>query len=146
MKIWSLTPTPIDEKGSPLKAEIHGESIAARAGLVFESAEDGEFVTERGPSCSANETPALQITDNPMNQPNNRVHNHLGLILTPGTQVVTLVEVNDGDRLLHPVGAVAVIVKAPTDLEHAYRVRFIDGFEAALKSHELGKHKGVRKA
>jgi predicted nucleotidyltransferase len=72
-----------------------------------------------------------------MNQQTNRVHNHLGLVLTPGTQVVSLVEVHEGDRLLHPIGAVAVIVKAPTDLEHSYRVRFIDGFEAALKSHEL---------
>ena len=72
-----------------------------------------------------------------MNQQTNRVHDHLGLILTPGTQVVSLVEVHEGDRLLHPIGAVAVILKAPTDLEHAYRVRFIDGFEAALKSPEL---------
>jgi len=72
-----------------------------------------------------------------MNHQTNRVHNQLGLILTPGTQVVTLVEVHDGERMLHPIGAVAVILKSPTDLEHAYRVRFIDGFEAALKSHEL---------
>jgi uncharacterized protein len=66
-----------------------------------------------------------------------RVQNHTGLILTPGTQVVTLVEVHDSDRLLHPIGAVAVIVKSPTDLEHAYRIRFIDGYEASLKSHEI---------
>ena len=72
-----------------------------------------------------------------MNRQTNRVHNHLGLILTPGTQVVTMVEVHDGERLLHPIGAVAVIVKAPNDLEHAYRVRFIDGFEASLRSHEV---------
>lgn len=69
--------------------------------------------------------------------PTNRVHNHTGLILTPGTQVVTLIEVHDGDRLLHPIGAVAVIVKSPSDLEHAYRARFIDSFETSLKSHEL---------
>ncbi len=69
--------------------------------------------------------------------PTNRIQSPAGLILTSGTQVVTLVEVHDGDRLLHPVGAVGVIIKSPSDLEHAYRVRFIDGFEAALKTHDL---------
>jgi predicted nucleotidyltransferase len=35
--------------------------------------------------------------------------------------------------MVHPRGTVGVIIKAPTDNEHSYRVRFPDGFEAALK-------------
>lgn len=39
--------------------------------------------------------------------------------------------------VLHPRGAVGVIVKAPADHEHSYRVRFADGFEASLKRNEI---------
>ena len=41
------------------------------------------------------------------------------------------------DRIAHPVGAVGVIVKSPTDQQHAYRVRFSDGFEAPIHHHQL---------
>lgn len=60
------------------------------------------------------------------------------LILPVGTQVVSRVEVKapDGQTCV-PVGAVGVIVKAPTDNEHSYRVKFVDGFESALKRNEL---------
>jgi predicted nucleotidyltransferase len=67
-----------------------------------------------------------------------RVHFHPNLIFTVGTKVVTLVDVHNADGLvLHPRGTVGVVVKAPTDHEHSYRVRFPDGFEAALKRGEV---------
>lgn len=67
-----------------------------------------------------------------------RVHNSLNLIYSPGTQVVTTkpVQGNNG-RIAHPTGAVGVIVKAPVDRQHSYRVRFTDGFEAAIQHDNL---------
>ena len=60
------------------------------------------------------------------------------LILSAGTQVVALVEVKGPDgKPAHPRGAVGVVVQAPSDYWHSYRVRFPDGFEAALKRQEL---------
>lgn len=74
-----------------------------------------------------------------------RVHYHPNLIFPVGTQVVTLKDlIGPNGRTLHPRGAVGVIVKSPTDLEHAYRVRFPDGVIEPLKSSELTlltKHK-----
>ncbi|MEJ7593697.1 MAG: nucleotidyltransferase domain-containing protein [Planctomycetaceae bacterium] len=56
----------------------------------------------------------------------------------PGTQVVTLKDVvGQNGRTLHPRGAVGVVVKAPSDLDHSYRIRFPDGVEEAIKSSEL---------
>lgn len=67
-----------------------------------------------------------------------RVHHHPNLIFSVGTQVVTLVDIpSAGGLILHPRGTVGVIVKSPTDREHSYRVRFPDGFEAALKRSEI---------
>jgi hypothetical protein len=67
-----------------------------------------------------------------------RVHHHPGLIYSPGTQVVASVDVcSEGGKVLHPQGAVGVIVKSPADLEHAYRVRFPDNVEVALKQDQL---------
>lgn len=67
-----------------------------------------------------------------------RVHNSPNLIYSPGTQVVTTRAVQGtGTRLAHPSGAVGVIVKSPADRQHAYRVRFADGVEAALLHDEL---------
>jgi uncharacterized protein len=67
-----------------------------------------------------------------------RVHDHPDLIFSLGTQVVTLIDVvAAGGAVLHPRGAVGVVVKAPTDHEHSYRVRFADGFEAPLKRAEI---------
>lgn len=55
-----------------------------------------------------------------------------------GTQVVTLKDlVGPNGRTLHPLGAVGVIVKSPTDLTHPYRVRFPDGVEESIKSADL---------
>jgi hypothetical protein len=59
-------------------------------------------------------------------------------LLPVGTQVVALVEVRGPDgAAAHPRGAVGVVVQAPADYWRAYRVRFPDGFEAALKRQEL---------
>lgn len=67
-----------------------------------------------------------------------RVHHHANLIYSPGTQVVSLVEVpHAGGDTLHPRGAVGVIVKSPPDVSHSYRIRFLDGFETALKPSEI---------
>jgi hypothetical protein len=67
-----------------------------------------------------------------------RVHCHPDLIFPVGTQVVTLVDVpGTAGSAAHPRGTVGVVVKAPTDHEHSYRVRFSDGFEAALKRGEV---------
>ncbi len=67
-----------------------------------------------------------------------RVHDHPALIFSPGTQVVALADVLDtAGRILQSRGTVGVVVKAPPDHEHAYRVRFPDGLEAPLKHGEL---------
>jgi uncharacterized protein len=60
------------------------------------------------------------------------------IILPIGTQVVALVEVrgNDG-KPVHPRGAVGVVVQAPADYWHSYRVRFPDSFEAMFRRQEL---------
>lgn len=69
---------------------------------------------------------------------NDRVHYHPKLIFSAGTQVVSLKEiVGVNGRTLHPRGSVGVVVSAPVDLEHAYRVRFPDGVEEALQPSEL---------
>jgi hypothetical protein len=60
------------------------------------------------------------------------------LIFPVGTQVVVLRDVvSDGSRTLHPRGSVGVIVKSPRDPNHSYRVRFLDGFEEALRAEVL---------
>lgn len=67
-----------------------------------------------------------------------RVHYHPDLILSLGTQVVTLIDIpGSGGLVLHPRGTVGVVVKAPTDHEHSYRVRFADGLEVPLKRHDV---------
>lgn len=67
-----------------------------------------------------------------------RVQYHPKLIFAVGTQIVTLRDVvGQNGRTLHPRGAVGVVVKAPRDLDHSYRIRFPDGVEEAIKSSEL---------
>jgi len=59
-------------------------------------------------------------------------------ILPTGTQVVVLREIiGQNGRTLHPRGAVGVVVKSPSDLDHAYRVKFPDGVEETLNSGDL---------
>ena len=51
---------------------------------------------------------------------------------------MTLIDIlGSGGIILHPRGAVGVIIKAPTDHEHSYRVRFVDGLEVPLKRNEV---------
>jgi len=60
------------------------------------------------------------------------------LILPLGTQVVVLAEARGADgKPVHPRGAVGVVVQAPGDYWHSYRVRFPDGLEAAFGRREL---------
>jgi predicted nucleotidyltransferase len=68
----------------------------------------------------------------------NRVHNSPNLIYSVGTQVVALKQVQGTNgKAVHPAGAVGVVVRAPQDRTHSYRVRFADGFEAALHHDNL---------
>lgn len=67
-----------------------------------------------------------------------RVHYHPQLIFAAGTQVVTLRQVvGPNGRTLHPRGSVGVVVSAPRDMQHSYRIRFPDGVEEAFEQREL---------
>jgi hypothetical protein len=67
-----------------------------------------------------------------------RVHNSPNLIYSVGTQIVALKQVQGTNgKAVHPAGAVGVVVRAPRDRTHSYRVRFADGFEAALHHDNL---------
>jgi hypothetical protein len=67
-----------------------------------------------------------------------RIHVNPDLIFSVGTQVVALVEVRGtGGKVVHPRGAVGVVVQSPADNQRAYRVRFPDGFEAPLRRQEI---------
>jgi len=69
---------------------------------------------------------------------NKRASKSDSLIYSPGTQVVTRKPVQESnDRIVHPSGAVGVIVKSPMDRQHSYRVRFLDGYEAALHHDQI---------
>jgi uncharacterized protein len=60
------------------------------------------------------------------------------LILPVGTQVVTLRKIlASNGQVLHPPGTVGIVQRAPVDLQHSYRVRFLDGFEEPLRREEL---------
>jgi uncharacterized protein len=60
------------------------------------------------------------------------------LIFPVGTQVVTLRNISgEGSRVLHPRGAVGVIIRSPGDLDHAYRVKFLDGVEESIRRGDL---------
>jgi len=76
-----------------------------------------------------------------------QLSSQLGLILPTGTQVVTRVEIKDASgQVLCPRGAVGEIVKAPDDGSHSYRVRFVNGVEAALHRHEITIRKQYQQA
>ena len=67
-----------------------------------------------------------------------RAHSNPNLIYPVGTQVVIQKPVQHSNgRIAEPSGAVAVVVKAPQDRQHKYRVRFTDGFEVALHHDQL---------
>ena len=67
-----------------------------------------------------------------------RVHWNPQLIYSVGTQIVSLRDISGaGGRVLHPRGSVGVVVRSPGDLDHAYRVRFLDGVEEALSREDV---------
>jgi uncharacterized protein len=67
-----------------------------------------------------------------------RVHHTPNLIFSVGTQVVTERNITaEGGRILHPRGSVGVVVRAPGDLDHSYRVRFLDGVEEPIYADDL---------
>jgi hypothetical protein len=66
---------------------------------------------------------------------------HPNFLPPAGTQIVVRVPITDnGGTVIVPSGAVGVIVKAPVDPTHAYRVRFMDGTEATLKRQDFIIH------
>jgi predicted nucleotidyltransferase len=68
-------------------------------------------------------------------------------IVPAGTQIVAIapVSVIETDRSL-PAGAVGVIVRAPADPSHAYRIRFVDGAESTLLRGEFRILNAVRES
>jgi predicted nucleotidyltransferase len=76
-----------------------------------------------------------------------RLFSQFHLILPAGTQIVTRTEIKGADgQVLCPRGAVGEIVKAPDDGSHSYRVRFVNGVEAALHRHEITIRKQYQQA
>ncbi|QDS88700.1 hypothetical protein EC9_28920 [Rosistilla ulvae] len=60
------------------------------------------------------------------------------LIYSVGTQVVAQRDViAANDRIANPASAASVIVCAPQDRSHSYRVRFSNGFETQLRHDQL---------
>lgn len=67
------------------------------------------------------------------------------LIIPAGTQVVSRVEVRDAaGTIMCPLGATGVIVRAPEDVTHSYRVKLPDGREISLRRQELSIRKHVQ--
>lgn len=60
------------------------------------------------------------------------------LIAPEGTKIVTRAEVHGHDgRMLHPQGALGMVVETPADSTHAYRVQFPDGSVVSLTRREF---------
>jgi uncharacterized protein len=69
------------------------------------------------------------------------------LILPVGTQVVNAIDFQNKDgEILIPKGSVGIILTAPTDNFHSYRVRFPDGKEANFLRRELSIRKHFQNA
>src|SRR6476659_1889885 len=67
------------------------------------------------------------------------------LIIPTGTQVVSRVELRDAaGTIVCPEGAAGVIVRAPEDATHSYRLRLPDGLEVSLRRQELSIRKHVQ--
>ena len=67
------------------------------------------------------------------------------LVIPAGTQVVSRVGLRDSaGNVVVPAGAAGVIVRAPLDATHSYRVRLPDGREVSLRRHELSIRKHVQ--
>lgn len=66
-------------------------------------------------------------------------------ILPLGTRIVTVVDVRGRNGHVEvPRGAVGTVLRAPTDGEHAYWVRLVDGPELGLKRHEMATLAGFQ--
>lgn len=60
------------------------------------------------------------------------------IIFSVGTQVVVQKDTyHPNRRVAHPAGSVGVVVRSPLDRTHSYRVKFNDGFEAAVHHDQL---------
>lgn len=69
------------------------------------------------------------------------------LILPVGTQIVTLHEIAaTTGQPAQPRGAVGIILKAPVDATHTYRIRFVNNGEASLHRDELAVRKEYQEA
>ena len=69
----------------------------------------------------------------------------MSLRISAGTQVVVRCEVGGAnDTLLHPRGAVGLVVRTPAGTEVDYLIRFPDGFEASLPSGQFEVLKHVK--
>jgi predicted nucleotidyltransferase len=67
-----------------------------------------------------------------------QVHHHPNLIYSLGTQVVTLAPVlGQSGKVLQQRGSIGVVIYAPPDLDHPYRVRFADGLEESLNRDQV---------
>lgn len=95
--------------------------MGAREGHGLESSSEG-----------ASEQDILFQTAAAVNEP--RYPREMQTIIPPGTQIVAVdgVTIAETGRTL-PGGAVGVIIRAPADATHAYRIRFVDGSEASLR-------------
>lgn len=65
-------------------------------------------------------------------------------VLPVGTQVVVLVPGRSGGDEL-AAGATGIVVQAPVDPTHSYRVRLVDGREASLRRDELAVKKELQR-
>ncbi|MEM7557427.1 MAG: nucleotidyltransferase domain-containing protein, partial [Cyanobacteria bacterium P01_A01_bin.84] len=68
------------------------------------------------------------------------------LIIPVGTQIVSRIEVkNKQHEIVCPQGGVGVIIYAPTDNSHAYKIRLTDDAEIVLNRHEFSIRKHYQK-
>ena len=68
------------------------------------------------------------------------------LIIPVGTQVVSRIEVkNKQDEVMCPQGGVGVIIHAPTDNSHAYKIRLTNDLEIILNRHQFSIRKHYQK-
>lgn len=67
-----------------------------------------------------------------------RTHFHEKLILSPGTQVVILIDACDSvGNCQHPKGSVGVVVRSPTSEVPSYRIRFMDMYEDNFEPNQV---------
>ena len=63
-------------------------------------------------------------------------------LLPLGTRVVTRTMIHTlGNVVLHPAGALGIVVTVPADPQHAYRVQFPDGSEHSFLRRQLSVHR-----